>query len=383
MSRRLDETKDGWAASVLAADRIDTTTSQQAGDTFCWETDDVFTDEGLYEYEDDLYPDVTLVTVREDDGEYLAITLGQDIIDGNPNYEDLRYTLDQTEQTEGVTPINHTLVLYEFTGLGDYFQPSSLAAGNVPGTLVPQIVRVAAADMWEHAEGTDALPTWSHFRATYTARYLGGSTTHSWVSAIDPVDDVIFVGATPDQPANSGFVWPYLGAQFFSEFVFAGTRHQHAAEPSGVLDYAPWTTGSGAAGGGYGALRTLYRHSQANHEYQRLIRGFRTADRSVLRAGTGRLSRAASQLFREQVGTRNAAIERARERLISGRETTKQMIRSARRTGLRSLPLGGPAHLVGTTAVASAGHDIGYFDVVPVDVNGFRYPASRITLVVD
>lgn len=378
---KLAETKDGWAASVLTAD-LDTSISEQSGETFCWETDDVFTDEGLYEYEDDLYPDVNLVTVREDDGEYLAITFGQDIIDGNPNYEDLMYSLEQTSLTEGVTPVDHTLVLYEFTGLGDYFQPSSLAAGNVPGTLVPQIVRVAVADMWEHADGASALPTWNHFRARYTARYLGGSATHSWLSAIDPVDDVIFVGATPDQPANSGFVWPYLGAQFFSEFVFAGTRHQHAAEPSGVLDYAPWVTGSGAAGGGFGALRALYSKSRINAGYRRALAELRGVHARELSTFKG-LSRAASQLFTGNVRGRNDELRRLRGRLWSGRGIRKSMIRSARSTGLRSLPFGGPAHLVGTSAIASAGHDIGYFDITPVDEHGFRYPSSRITLVVD
>ena len=345
----LEELRDSLDGSVLAAERDDTI-SEQSGETFCYQKDqDVFDEFGRYDLDQDLFPVVRLQRVRDDAGNYLPILLGGDINRGRPDLETLRYSLDQREATPNVTPVNHRVVLYSYLASGSL---SGVGSRKIfaPGTLRSESDSVAVADMWEHPDGAASLPEWSHFRVRYEANYVGGTFSHSLLASVDPIDDVLFANAIPQRPEQDGYLWPVLRAAQYSEFVFSGTGDHHALRRSGLSDYLP-LGGFSATGTALGARRdaaTLARYA---------------ARRAYARGSSLRF------FFRRPT--------------IAGPQSAVRILRQA---GARVLPFNAGtlfAHIIGTAAVAGSGYDIGHFDVTPIDVNGFQYEPSRITVEVN
>ena len=237
--RPIDETKDGWAASVLTAER-DLTTSEQSGETFCWETDDVIDEYGRYEWYEDLYPEVEIDRTRDEDGEYLPIRFGQSILEAQPDLETLEFQLGEPEQEDNIVATDFRLQLYRFNRRGTYGDASA-GVLVAPGTLESLQASVDVSDMWSRLEGTDPLPEWVSFEVIFEANWLGATNTHSLAASVHPLEDVRFVGAMPEIPPIDDFRWPLLRASQYPSFTFAGTGNHSVARRTGYTDYLPWS----------------------------------------------------------------------------------------------------------------------------------------------
>ena len=345
----LEELRDSLDGSVLASER-DLTTSEQSGETFCYEKDqNVFDEFGRYDLEQDLFPQVRLQRVRDDTGNYLPIVLGGDINRGRPDLETLQYSLNQPEITPNVVAVNHRIVLYSFLAHGR-IAGTGASKLFVPGTLRSETDSVAVADMWQHPDGAASLPEWSHFRVRYDANYVGGTFSHSLLASVDPINDVRFANAVPATPQQDGYLWPVLKASDYSEFVFSGSGDHNVLRRSGLSDYLPL--------GGAGGVGTVLL---GRRDAITLTRHFA---RSAYRSGSP-----LRFLFRRPT--------------IGGPSSAVKILRQA---GSRILPFHAgtlAAHIIGSAAVAGSGYDIGHFDVTPIDVNGFQYEPSRITVEVN
>lgn len=353
---RDDELRDGLDGSVLTAAEIDLTTSAQAGETWCWEPDEDVIDEfERYEWYEDLYPEVSIRRVRGADGEYLPIVLGGDFVDSTPDFEELEYNLRDEVSPQNIVPIDHTIRIYSFQ--------AGFHTGNVishaPGTLVSHVGSVAAADMWEHAEGGE-LPEWVFFIADYNANWVGSSATHSLAASVHPLEDVAFIGASPLTPPVNPYRWHHLLATNFSSFTFSGTGNHSVYRRRSASDYAPWA--------GSVIPASIGRQVATDYAFQRRL----SAIGSILHGAPP----------------------------VSRREIWRQALHLSFRTGgtgaLNRLGIQfvarGAGRFVAPAAIASigasyglgaAGYDIARVRITPVDTDGLRYPPATITLVVD
>ena len=354
MATETAELKDGFGGNALVSGTGAADTSEQSGETFCYDIDGEPIDEyERYEWFEDLYPTVRLRRVRGDDGEFLPIDLGADIVESRPDYEDLVYSLVTAEALEGIRAINHTIPIYRFrSGVS-----TSTSGVTVPGLLTPESGSVEVEDMWVRDGGT--LPTWAFFIVRYEAHWVGTSATHSVAASVNPLQHVIAVNLIPNFAPFNGYVWHNVKV---SRFTFAGDGTRHVAHRPAVTDYAPWA-GGGAAAHLLGTFARYGGRSRIGYTEYRHVLG-----RGLLRS-THRIG---------------GSLTRAAQRMATLRAPTGTLARWIPRAAVRGGGyIGGTAAITSSVIAGAAGYDIADVYVTPVDGNGFRYAPSKITLTVD
>ena len=263
---KLEEIRDGWSGNVLVADReaAAATTSEQSGDTFCYEKDfDVFDDFGRYEQWQDLYPEVSLRICGEATGEvtgvgtfvfiappelfvdFLTVQLPGDLQDGGFP-ETVNLSDAPPEETYIIN--NIVIALYDF----------EIGVTNVAGILKSLSQTVNFSDLFQDLDGNPT--TFPSYTLTYRPAYaFGFAPLHSLVSSVHPLKNVDFPDLTPVNAPRDDYSWyQYLGQSLRIE----GTGDHHPLERNSADEYAGHASGGAGAAAGI-LVRQLHRSTWA------------------------------------------------------------------------------------------------------------------------
>ena len=237
---KIDELKDGWGGDVLTSDRyVDTTTSEQSGDTFCYELDfDVFTDDGRYERWIDLYPEVSIRRCESaGTGSYIFVAPGEGDVFGRfqlpvgfGGLPDVR--IPDIEDDEDYIPLSITIAIYDFEfGITDPL-----------GYINSLIKTVNFSEIFQTHDGDPFMAD------SYTIRYqtsytFGNAPLHSLVASVHPRREVEFLDLEPTISPLDDYTWFNYRGQ---SLTVSGTGGHHVLERDTAGEYAGH--GSGPVG---------------------------------------------------------------------------------------------------------------------------------------